>query len=123
MNLPLFYAEPGQIELKLKGGEILNPLGGIEIIHTPGHTPGSISIYAASKKLLIVGDTLNHRLPRLRLPPKSVSSSIPQAITSIKRLAHLDIEILCFGHGRPILRGAKAAVEELLMRRGLCEAD
>ena len=32
---PLAYAEPGQVALKLRGGEILKPLGGIEVIVEP----------------------------------------------------------------------------------------
>jgi glyoxylase-like metal-dependent hydrolase (beta-lactamase superfamily II) len=30
----------------------------LRVIHTPGHTPGSISLYAAEAKLLFSGDTL-----------------------------------------------------------------
>jgi glyoxylase-like metal-dependent hydrolase (beta-lactamase superfamily II) len=43
----------------LKDGDILN-LGGLElkIIHTPGHSPGGISIHLAREKVLFTGDTL-----------------------------------------------------------------
>jgi glyoxylase-like metal-dependent hydrolase (beta-lactamase superfamily II) len=46
-------------DILLKGGEVLR-LGSdeIRIIHTPGHTPGSITIYIPSSKVLFTGDTL-----------------------------------------------------------------
>ena len=116
---PLVYARPGEVDLKLEGGETFSPLGGLKVIHTPGHTPGSISLFAARKQLLIVGDTLNNRFINLRLPPKNVSSDLKQAVDSIERLARLDFDTLCLGHGRPILKGAAARVRELLRKRGL----
>lgn len=114
---PLVYARPDEVDLVLKGGEVLGPLGGLEVIHTPGHTPGSISLFSASRKLLMVGDTLNNRFINLRLPPKSVSSNLPQAIDSIKRLSRLDFDTLCVGHGRPIIKGASAKVRQLLRQK------
>ena len=117
--MPLVYTRPGEVGIHLEGGEVLSPLGGLEVIPTPGHTPGSISLFSAREKLLIVGDTLNNRLPNLRLPPKSVSSDLSQVMASIKRLARLEFDTLCFGHGRPIVGGASVRVRELLKRRGL----
>ncbi|MFC1954877.1 MBL fold metallo-hydrolase, partial [Chloroflexota bacterium] len=55
-NNPTVKAEDADIPLK--GGEILNPLGGLEIIHTPGHTPGCISLFSPRNKLLIIGDAM-----------------------------------------------------------------
>ena len=115
---PLVYARPGDVDLKLDGGEVLPPLGGLEVIHTPGHTPGSISLFSAREKLLVVGDTLNNRLPRLRLPSASVSIDISQLKGSLKTLAGLDFETLCFGHGRPVIGGAGDRLRQLLARVG-----
>jgi glyoxylase-like metal-dependent hydrolase (beta-lactamase superfamily II) len=113
---PLVYARPGDVDLKLEGGEILPPLGGLQVIHTPGHTPGSISLFSAREKLLVVGDSLNNRLPRLRLPPANVSIDIAQLKGSVKRLAELDFETLCFGHGRPIIGGARNRLRRFLAK-------
>ena len=115
---PLVYARPGDVDLKLDGGEVLPPLGGLKVIHTPGHTPGSISLFSAREKLLVVGDTLNNRLPWLRLPPASVNIDISQLKGSLKRLAGLDFETLCFGHGRPIIGGARDRLRQFLARAG-----
>jgi glyoxylase-like metal-dependent hydrolase (beta-lactamase superfamily II) len=116
---PLVYAKPGDVDIQLAGGEILPPLGGLEVMPTPGHTPGSISLFSAKKRLLIVGDAINNRHKDLRLPPKDVSSDLLQAIESIKRLARLDFETMCCGHGRPIVGGASARLKDWVRRRGL----
>ena len=47
------------VEIKLKGGEVID-LGGVklEVIHTPGHTPGGICLYEPGSKSLFSGDTV-----------------------------------------------------------------
>jgi glyoxylase-like metal-dependent hydrolase (beta-lactamase superfamily II) len=49
---------PG-IDVPAREGDLLRA-GGIEaqVIHTPGHTPGSLSLFLAAEKKLIAGDTL-----------------------------------------------------------------
>jgi glyoxylase-like metal-dependent hydrolase (beta-lactamase superfamily II) len=115
---PLVYATPDDVDIPLVGGEVLEPLGGLEVIHTPGHTPGSISLFSPKKKLLIVGDTLNNRHQDLWLTPRSISSDISQARESVKRLAQLDFDILCCGHGQPLVGGASDRLREWIKRQG-----
>lgn len=116
---PLVYARASEVDSHLVGGEVLSPLGGLKVIPTPGHTPGSISLFSPAKKLLIVGDTLNNRHKDIRLPPKGISNSLPQAVDSIKRLAQLDFETLCCGHGRPMIGGASARIRGWIKAQGL----
>jgi len=115
---PLVYAKPDDVDIQLEGGEVLNPLGGMEVIHTPGHTPGSISLFSPQKKLLIVGDILNSGHRELHLTPRPVSSDLSQARESVKQLAKLDFDILCFGHGRPIIGGASVVLRDWIKRKG-----
>ena len=119
MLRPFVYAKPGEVDIQLEGGEILSPLGGLKVIHTPGHTPGSISLFSPQKKLLVVGDALNSRYKHVRLPPKFVSTDLSQAIDSIRRITQLDFDVLCFGHGRPIIKDASAKVQDLIKKQGL----
>lgn len=113
---PLIYAKPGDIDIQLEGDEVLSPLGGLQVIHTPGHTPGSISLFSPQKKLLIVGDALNNRRQNLRFPPKFVSTDLTQAVDSVKRIAQLDFDILCFGHGKPLIKDASTKVRDLIKK-------
>jgi len=116
---PLVYAEPSEVDIQLEGGEVLSPLGGLKVIHTPGHTPGSISLLSLKRKLLIVGDALNNRYKTIRLPPKLVSTDLSQAIDSVKRIAQLDFSVLCFGHGKSLTKDASAQVQDLIKKHGL----
>jgi len=115
---PLVHAKPSEVDIQLKDNEILSPLGGLKVIHTPGHTPGSIGLFSPQNKLFIAGDALNN-LYNIRPPLKLISSNLEQAIDSIKRIAQLDFDIICFGHGRPLTRYASAKVQDLLKKQGL----
>jgi glyoxylase-like metal-dependent hydrolase (beta-lactamase superfamily II) len=82
----------------LKGDEILD-LGDckLKVIHTPGHTPGSICLYEEKSKSLFSGDTVfpDGGVGRTDLP----GGNTQQLIESIKRLCKLDVKILYPGHG------------------------
>ncbi len=107
---------PDGADIPLAGGEVLEPLGGLEVVHTPGHTPGSISLYSPREKLLIIGDALGKRRRGLRLPPKMASTDLTQAMDSVRRIARLDFDILCFGHGRPLSGDVHSKVQDLVER-------
>ncbi|MEA1993160.1 MAG: MBL fold metallo-hydrolase [Euryarchaeota archaeon] len=69
----------------------------IEVLHTPGHTDGSICLYDESKKILFSGDTLFiDGIGRTDLP----SGNPRELKQSLERLANLDIEKVYPGHGR-----------------------
>ena len=105
---------PGDVDIQLEDGKVLEPLGGLKVVHTPGHTPGSISLYSPKNKLLIVGDALvkSHNAPQL--PHKMVSTNFAEAMNSIRKMAQLDFDILCFGHGRPLIGDARTKLTELV---------
>ena len=109
-------ARSEDVDIRLEGGELLNLMGGLEIIHTPGHTPGSISLFSAKNKLLIVGDAVRKRRDNLDLPFRTAGFDLTQAVGSIRKMARLDLDILCFGHGLPIADEAKAKIQNLAER-------
>ncbi len=88
-------------------------LGDWQVIHTPGHTPGSACFYHGGRGIIIVGDAVNHRHGRLNAPPRIFCPDTAQAQASIRRIAALDFEVCCFGHGPPILAGARQRVQDL----------
>lgn len=103
-------------DLLLRGGEILPILGGLEVIHTPGHTAGSVCYFSRKWGILFVGDLLNHSHRQVALPPRIASLNPAQMLTSLAQIAELPIETLCFGHGTPIRTGARAALLNLVGR-------
>jgi len=59
----------------------------LRVIHTPGHTPGSLSLYAAEARLLFSGDTLfRESIGRTDLPggnTETILASIRQRLYSL----------------------------------------
>ncbi len=115
----VFLLQPSEVDIQLAGGEVFKPLGGLKVVHTPGHTPGSVSLFSPQNKLLIVGDALNKGHQTLHLPPRMVSADLTQAIDSIKGIAQLDFDILCFGHGRPLTEDVRSKMQDLVEKNKL----
>lgn len=116
--VPAFSVHKG-----LEDGEILDILGVLQVIHTPGHTPGAISLYQPEQKILFCGDTLFNQNPAtgrkgLRLPIKAFTSDRETARKSVEKLTEFSIETIFFGHGEPIRKKATERLKELLARRG-----
>lgn len=97
-------------------------------IHTPGHTPGHISLFRAADKLLIAGDAivttkqesavsaLTQKPQMVRRPPAYFTIDWQAAGDSVRRLADLNPEIVATGHGLP-MRGEqmKKQLQELAL--------
>jgi glyoxylase-like metal-dependent hydrolase (beta-lactamase superfamily II) len=91
-------------------------LGGWQIMHAPGHTAGSVCFYHPERRIAMVGDAINHRRGRLGAPPPVFSTDMAQAYASIRKLATLEVEVCCFGHGPPLTGDARARIQELAGR-------
>jgi len=105
------------VDIKLAGGETLDILGGLEVIHTPGPTTGGICLYAPRHKLLMTGDVLRKRRKAILLPPKSIAGyNHAQAVESVEKLAKLDVETILTGHGLPIRENIPGMFKDLLSR-------
>ena len=67
-----------------------------EVIHTPGHSPGSVCLYWPDRKVLFTGDVVfNQGVGRTDLP----GGNGEQLKESIRNISRLDVEILLPGHG------------------------
>ncbi len=106
------------VDLRLRDGDRLEVLQGMEVVHTPGHTPGSISLRFPAHGVLLVGDALECRGGRIGLPSPIFTTDMALAKESIKRMAGLDFEVLCFSHFPPIRRQAGRMLRELAERLG-----
>ncbi len=109
------YMQPPAIPLvkALDEGDALPLLKGARVIHTPGHTPGSISLHLPDDGVLIAGDAMQRRGDTLTTPSPFFSSDMATAKDSIRKLATLDFEVLCLSHFLPMRKGARAAVRSL----------
>lgn len=98
----------------LEDGQVLPVLGGLQVLHTPGHTPGSICLYLANQGVLFTGDTLLSDGEWFRRPVPFPGTNFQQYRASVKRLGQLPFETACGGHGRPVLQGGSARLQEML---------
>lgn len=101
---PFFRTTPVEPDVLLKEGDTV---GRLAVLHTPGHTPGSISLYDREDRVLFVGDTARFIKGKLEGPPPHFTRSMEQARASIRRLSSLDFDVMLSGHGEP-LRSADA---------------
>ncbi len=99
--------------LALRDGDVLPALGGLRIVHTPGHTPGSICLYAPERRLLIVGDLLQRVRGAVTYPNYFFTDDMALARRSIARLAELDVETILFSHYPPVRHGGREALRAL----------
>jgi glyoxylase-like metal-dependent hydrolase (beta-lactamase superfamily II) len=100
----------------LRDGQILPVLGGLEVIHTPGHTAGSVCLYGSRDGVLFVGDTLGARFGRLDFASRLYSDDIASARRNVRRLAGRDVRTIIFSHYPPLEEGAADALAALAAR-------
>ena len=104
----------GKVDLYLEEGDLLlgeeKPMK-LRVYHSPGHSPGHVTLHWPERKVLIAGDVIfYHSTGRVDLPGGNARA----LKESIQKLSHLDIEYLLCGHpyGHPGIIKGKAAVQE-----------
>jgi hydroxyacylglutathione hydrolase len=96
---PFFRVSPVEPDVRLKDGDAA---GRLTVIHSPGHTPGSISLYDKDRKILFVGDTARFLKGKLEGPPPQFTPDMAGAKRSMEKLSKLDFDVLLSGHGEPL---------------------
>lgn len=95
---PAYSEAGGKVDLFLEEGTLeLGTAGStsLQIYHSPGHTPGHITIYWPDRHVLIAGDCIFHRSTGRTDFPGGNARSLAK---TIERLAHLEIEQILCGH-------------------------
>lgn len=113
------YAGEDDIENILNGTPITavgdgDDVFGLEIINTPGHTPGSIAMFDRDSGLLLAGDALNGADGGVTGPSERFSTNMADALASVEKLAEFPFDTAVFGHGDPVVGGARDQVSALL---------
>lgn len=97
----------------LEDGTVLPLLGGLRVVHTPGHTPGSVCLYAERLRLLFTGDVLQVIRGRLAYASWFFSHDHAEARASVERLAALDVGMIALSHYPPWTDDPNATLREL----------
>jgi glyoxylase-like metal-dependent hydrolase (beta-lactamase superfamily II) len=96
-----------------EGGMFIN---GVEIIDTPGHMPGHVSLYVRNQKTLIAADALVIQNGELDIANPHFTLDLPEAINSVQKLYVRDIKkIICY-HGGIMEEGIKLKIGTVLSR-------
>lgn len=106
--------EPTKVDLELKGGEIID-LGSfkLRVIHTPGHAPGHVCLFAEEEKILFSGDhVIGFGTPYVG-KEGSKNGGMIDYINSLKNLLELDLKLLLPAHG-PISKKPHKKIKETM---------
>ena len=101
------------VDKKLADGEELAVHGGLLAVHTPGHTPGHLSIFLRRSGILVSGDALRVEEGRLVGPGPSATLDMKLAVASLSKLVPLPVNrVICY-HGGLSPEGAASRIREL----------
>jgi glyoxylase-like metal-dependent hydrolase (beta-lactamase superfamily II) len=119
-EMPAVPTLPVRVDRELEDGDVIEFGGGAVVLAIPGHTPGSIAVHLPQAGVLFTGDTLA-RDPRSRDGRAPVFAGlfnvdIATMSASIRRLATIDADIACFGHGEPVTARASARIQAAAQR-------
>lgn len=101
---------------ELSDKEVIPVYGGIEVIDTSGHMPGHISLYLKEEKILITGDALDisEEEKKLGISMPQFMMNIEDALKSVKKFLHYDIEkVICY-HGGVYTNNVKEGIKSFL---------
>jgi len=101
--------EPVPIDQLLQHGELLPLAGGIEVIHTPGHSSGHMALLLRQEGVLVAADLCSHVMG---LSYSTVNEDIALAQQSILRVVDYPFERAVFGHGNPLDRQANQQLRD-----------
>lgn len=110
---------PVEVDVPLRDGQLIDVLGGIEVIHAPGHTPGSAAFLWPEQGVLFSGDCMINTYHFLTPPTNGFSVDFDETARSIRKVVDevdgRQVRMVCPGHG-PVV--SERAPEKLRKVRG-----
>ena len=98
---------PVPVDVEIVDGVTFRTVAGpMRVVFTPGHAPGHVSLYVPDERLLIAADALTAGDGTLQGPSEAYTLDMDEAVSSLDRLADLDVErTLCY-HGGFVEEGS-----------------
>jgi glyoxylase-like metal-dependent hydrolase (beta-lactamase superfamily II) len=103
--------EPVDVDIVLGDGD---DVFGLKVIHTPGHTPGSICLLDTNRRAIFVGDLVYEEQGRLYEMHHHYSKDPQMNRASIARLVSYDFDNIMPSHGNPIVGKGKEVLKQLI---------
>lgn len=110
LNLGVAKHPPVVVDHFVHEGDRIGPL---QVFYSPGHSPGHLAFFWADRRCLIAGDAVC-TWPSFRLGWRGFTLNRKQHRASVRRLAELDSDVLCVGHGEPLATGAAGRIRAAL---------
>lgn len=82
------------------------------VIHTPGHTPGSIALYNSDNGVIFVGDTLTYNGNKVGGPPSFLINDLEALKKSVKKISDFNPRIMLSGHGKPLIEDTSEMIKD-----------
>lgn len=114
---PTSHFEPIDVSEVLADGQLLPIAGGVRVLHTPGHTPGHVSLLHEPTGVLITGDVIFNLTWRMSWPVSFVCTDAALNRRSAHVLADSSYEVAAFTHGPEIREGAREKVRDFVRRK------
>jgi glyoxylase-like metal-dependent hydrolase (beta-lactamase superfamily II) len=105
-----------EVGATFQDGELLAVGGGLRVVHTPGHSPGHVSLLHEPTGVLITGDAI-FNVRGLRYSPATFCTDVRLSRETADKLGELDYDVVAFTHGEHISSGAREAVRAFLRGR------
>ena len=102
-------ATPARVDVELQGDETLDAvLPGLQVVETPGHSPGHVAFWWPGRRVLFAGDVVMSLPWGLSLPLAGFTPDMAEAKRSVRKIADLAPDYLCVGHGAPLVTNTAA---------------
>ncbi|MER5454584.1 MBL fold metallo-hydrolase [Micromonospora sp. NPDC002389] len=104
-----------EVAQPLTDGDLLDVGGGLRVVHTPGHSPGHVSLLHEPTRVLITGDAL-FNVAGIRWPVKAFCTDFEMTQQTAHVLGELEYDAVAFTHGPEITERAREQVRGFLSR-------
>jgi len=95
-------------------GDILPIAGGLRVVHTPGHTPGHVSLLHETSEVLVTGDSIWNTRGKTGWGIKFFCHDIALSQKTAHVLGELDYKVAAFTHGPHVADQARERVRGFL---------
>jgi glyoxylase-like metal-dependent hydrolase (beta-lactamase superfamily II) len=102
------HIQATEVAEKLQDKDEISVAGGIQVIHTPGHSAGHIGLLLKEDGILIAGDICANMMG---LGLSTVYENRILGIKSILKAAAYDFDKAVFGHGKPLIKSANKKLQ------------
>ena len=105
---------PITVDKTVTDGELLPVGGGLQVIHTPGHTPGHVSLLHKESGVLITGDSVFNFGFKIAWSLSAFCTNFEESKKTALKFLDIEYKVTAFTHGPHIEDSKKQALKKFL---------